>query len=174
MVTLRSQYKIAGDPQNCHAAARRKPFGFRHSQIDHQHNRRFCQNRRTKNSNTPRLDQPRQRRRASGDQSAILHANQCPIIRDQHRPERHQPQRHRRFSRSGRTKDQNPPPVRRHTTCVQRQGRFWGYHTGRPTTNRAPSGSDVMSASVGRIFSAQITPPCASTICLEIASPRPE
>lgn len=48
------------------------------------------------------------------------------------------------------------------------------HHTGRPTTNRAPSGSDVGSASVGRMFSAQITPPCASTICLEIARPRPE
>ena len=45
---------------------------------------------------------------------------------------------------------------------------------GRPTTNRAPEGSDVTSASVGRIFSAQITPPWASTICLEIARPRPE
>lgn len=46
--------------------------------------------------------------------------------------------------------------------------------TGRPTTKRAPSGSEVTSASVGRMFSAQITPPCASTICLEIARPRPE
>lgn len=46
--------------------------------------------------------------------------------------------------------------------------------TGRPTTNRAPKGSDVKSTSVGRIFSAQITPPWASTICLEIAKPRPE
>ena len=45
---------------------------------------------------------------------------------------------------------------------------------GRPTTNRAPNGSEVISASVGRIFSAQITPPCASTICLEIARPSPE
>lgn len=46
--------------------------------------------------------------------------------------------------------------------------------TGRPTTNRAPSGSDVKSTSVGRMFSAQMTPPWASTICLEIARPRPE
>jgi len=47
-------------------------------------------------------------------------------------------------------------------------------YTGSPTTNRAPRGSDVISASVGRIFSAQITPPCASTICFEIANPSPE
>lgn len=45
---------------------------------------------------------------------------------------------------------------------------------GRPTTNLAPRGSDVTSASVGRMFSAQMTPPWASTICLEIARPRPE
>ena len=31
--------------------------------------------------------------------------------------------------------------------------------TGRPTTKRAPSGSEVTSASVGRMFSAQMTPP---------------
>lgn len=49
-----------------------------------------------------------------------------------------------------------------------------GNQTGRPTTKRAPSGSDVMSMSVGRMFSVQMTPPCASTICLEIARPRPE
>ncbi len=47
-------------------------------------------------------------------------------------------------------------------------------HTGRPTTKRAPSGSEVASASVGRMFSAQITPSWASTICLEIDKPRPE
>lgn len=46
--------------------------------------------------------------------------------------------------------------------------------TGKPTTNRAPSGSEVKSTSVGRMFSAQMTPPWASTICLEIARPRPE
>lgn len=47
-------------------------------------------------------------------------------------------------------------------------------HTGSPTTKRAPRGSDVKSASVGRIFSAQMTPPWASTICFDIASPSPE
>ena len=52
--------------------------------------------------------------------------------------------------------------------------RIMARQTGRPTTNRAPSGSEVMSASVGRIFSAHMTPPCASTICLEMARPRPE
>ena len=40
--------------------------------------------------------------------------------------------------------------------------------------NLAPNGAVLSSASVGRMFSAQMTPPCASMICLEMASPSPE
>jgi len=99
------------------------------------------------------------------------------VIGDQSGTQRHQLQGECRFSGSAGAGDQQGATV--NCNCaglpcnavapLPRQT-----HTGRPTTNRAPRGSDVTSASVGRMFSAQMTPPWASTICLEIARPRPE
>ena len=68
-----------------------------------------------------------------------------------------------------------PRPSKATVVACKRSGAVMAQaQTGRPTMKRAPKGSDVASAWVGRMFSAQITPPCASTICLEIDSPRPE
>ena len=78
----------------------------------------------------------------------------------------------------GSARARRPPAPRRCAWTmpgrVERRGHRRAGQTGRPTTKRAPSGSEVMSASVGRMFSAQMTPPCASTICFEMARPRPE
>ena len=124
-------------------------------------------------ADAPRLDQPAKSARRAGNKSVIDGRHLHLIIRNQNSPQADHLQRKRRLAGPGRPKDQKSPAVDRDARGMQpnEMGRC---HTGRPTTKRAPSGSEVTSAWVGRMFSAQITPPCASTICFEIASPRPE
>lgn len=126
-----------------------------------------------------RLDQPGQRGRGAGDKAPAFARKTGSVIRNQPAPHGHHLQRKRGFPPPRGAKDDDRSPfVQRHAACMKgdRPASRWrdDHQTGRPTTNRAPRGSEVASAVVGWMFSAQITPPCASTICLEIARPRPE
>jgi hypothetical protein len=81
--------------------------------------------------------------------------------------------REARFSRARSAADQNA------NAGKQNAARMDGVHfaAGSRTVKRAPRTSALPSLVLctGDIrFSAQIAPPCASTICLEIESPRPE
>lgn len=154
-------------------------------QIHRQLERRFGKAFSPQQADAPRLDKPPYLRWAAGYQPIGLGSQQDVVIRDQGCSKCHQLQRQRGFAAAGRAKDDKPAPLQGNTTGVKQQLARCGSrdrrsrtarpgHTGRPTTNRAPNGSEVMSAWVGRMFSAQITPPCASTICFEIAKPRPE
>ncbi|MDB5658814.1 MAG: hypothetical protein JWS10_1429 [Cypionkella sp.] len=108
--------------------------------------------------------------RAGGDKLLSLRGDLGLVVSDERGSVSDQLQSERGFARARSADDQHTAPIHRHATGVHQRLR----HTGRPTTNRAPSGSEVGSALVGRMFSAQITPPCASTICLLIDRPRPE
>ena len=125
------------------------------------------------------LDHAADRFRGAGLHGLCVAPKLRAIIGDKSGSESHQAQGKRGFPAPGGALYENGAPRMRHTGRMNsvekgRIRRARHRQIGRPTTKRAPSGSDVASASVGRIFSAQITPPCASTICLEIASPRPE
>lgn len=170
MVTLRSKNKIAALTQQRYAASRRQAFGFWRSQIDDQHDRSLGQRGCGKDANPPRFDPTSQNWRTTGHHDVTFECKIGLIICNQKCTQTDQPQGQRRFSRPGRPEDQHTPPIDRHATSVDP----FADHTGKPTTKRAPRGSDVMSAWVGRMFSAQMTPPCASTICLDIARPSPE
>ena len=131
-----------------------------------------------------RLDHTGQAWRLMRNQVVGFAADPRQVISDKHRAKPDQAQAKPGFSTARRAGDQDTAPVkghagrvqmnRRRTTARRRGARPARAHTGRPTTKRAPNGSDVTSASVGRIFSAQITPPWASTICLDMARPSPE
>ena len=143
--------------------------------IHHEHNLGECQRVGRQNSDAARLDLTGNRNRGRGDKRTAFRPQIRAIIRYKPRPERHQVQRQRRFPCTRRPDQQNAPlSIQCHDCAVNILREGTATHTGSPTTKRAPKGSEVISASVGRIFSAQITPPCASTICLEIARPRPE
>ena len=125
------------------------------------------------NPTPARFDQPAQRRGAAGDQCRALDGKLHLVIRHQLRAQRdHAAAPAPDLPDPDGPRISNPFP----STATQEacRVRAAGRQTGRPTTKRAPSGSEVISAWVGRMFSAQITPPCASTICFEIARPRPE
>lgn len=167
---VRPMHKIARHAKELYAAAWGQTIRFFGSQVNHQSHDGLCQTGGIQNAKTPCLDHAAQRCRATGHQHTVVQQDVSAVVSDQNRPHGHKHQRKSRLAGTGRPKDQNCALTHRHATCVQ----DGCGHTGRPTTNRAPSGSDVTSACVGRMFSAQITPPCASTICFEIARPRPE
>lgn len=100
--------------------------------------------------------------------------NPGAIIGDEIRPKRNHLQGKVRLSGARFARNDKRARLDGYSAGVENDLRVVLAHTGKPTTNRAPLGSDVKSASVGRMFSAQITPPWASTICFEIARPRPE
>lgn len=141
--------------------------------IDSQCHSRFVNERGAQDAQTPRLDQAGKRGRAAGDQSLALTLKLRPVVGHQPRAQPDHLERKRRLAGTRRPEDQQRPPVQRDAAGMEDRAALPA-HSGRPTTKRAPSGSEVMSALVGRMFSAQITPPCDSTICLEMASPSPE
>ena len=77
-----------------------------------------------------------------------------------------------RLPRTGRTADQNRPRAGKDRGSVNR----CGHVAGRRTMKRAPATFGSMSGAVATasLFSTQMAPPWASTICLEMESPRPE
>ncbi len=168
--------KITGNIAQGYLPKRRQSVGFDLTQIDHKGYVDRCPGRRMQKPEATRLDQSADGRGGSGNQCTRLIGEQRAIICDQNCAQRHQSQTKRRFARPRGPDDQHAP------FCNRNTGRMYGvqdhrarlHQIGKPTTKRAPSGSEVISAWVGRMFSAQITPPCASTICLEIARPRPE
>ncbi len=152
---------------------RRQPLGLVTVKIDDHPYDGALLEFRAKDAEAARLDPPSDRRWATRDKNAIPRRDDRPVIGDEHRAMCHQLQRQCRLAAAGSAPDQRRDGSQSDAACMK--DRLAGFrHIGRPTTNRAPRGSEVRSASVGRIFSAQMTPPCASTICLDIASPRPE
>ena len=176
------RHRIAGRGRH---ASRRQALGLGPRQVHDQRQRRLCHRIGTQQPDTARLDQRRRRRRAEG---AACHRTEHPSSQTSRAPSAIKSSASRDLPLPAGPRISTPCPSS--ATPVARQksrpsGAAAQCHSGRdrpraiaqsgrPTTKRAPSGSEVMSASVGRMFSAQITPPCASTICLEIASPRPE
>ena len=156
----------------------RHPVARNPVQIDDQRDCGLPPGDRAQDPHAARLDQAGDGRRRAGDHAAAFGAQFGPIVGDKVRTMGHELQAKRRLARPRRAKDENGARPDRDGCSVNEKGRVVSHapapQTGRPTTKRAPSGSDVMSAEVGRMFSAQITPPCASTICLEMARPRPE
>lgn len=150
---------------------RRQTIRFGPVQIDHEVNLGPRAGFSPYQSQTARLDQPMQTggrgREYLGPDAGQVHL----IIGHKLAAKPHQMQCEAGLSGPCAPKDQQTAPLKCHTTGMQQRHRN---QTGRPTTKRAPSGSEVTSAWVGRMFSAQITPPWASTICFEIARPRPE
>ena len=155
-------------------AVRRKSFGFGNTQINRKEDINCVNRLYGEYSDPPRLDPAADGGGTGCDQSAFAAVQNRLVIGNQSGPHRHQLQSEARLARARGADDHHAAPRVGHRRSVDRQVAGWRRHTGRPTTKRAPSGSEVMSASVGRMFSAQITPPCASTICFEMASPSPE
>ncbi len=161
---------------------RRQPVGFFALQIDHKGQWNPVERFGPEQTDAARLDQAADGGGCAGKQQAArLCTKLGPVVGDETGAERDHPQCKAGLARSRRPGDQDGPAAMRHAGGVQDQDlRVRGVgirrrgHTGKPTTKRAPRGSEFRSAAVGRMFSAQITPPCASTICFEIESPRPE
>ena len=151
----------------------RQPLILFLPKIDRQDNPGLGQARNRQQPDLARLDQICNCRRAAGDDRIPDKHQFDGVICDQGSAESDHLNGERGFSGTRRAEDQQPTPFDRHAGRVQ-QKRHCGGHTGRPTTKRAPRGSEVTSALVGRMFSAQMTPPCASTICFEMARPSPE
>ena len=167
--------KGTGDATKRDLAFRWQAFGFTLRQINHQCHISPWHGGRVEQSHKARFDQARQLGRRARKKPVVMGPDQRLVIAYEISTKGHHLQGERRFASSRRTEDQKSTAAKGHTTGVQKK--VWpngAGHTGRPTTKRAPSGSDVGSALVGRMFSAQITPPCASTICFEMDRPRPE
>ena len=173
MAAFLTEHKVDRPSEHLNVTPLWQTIGFALPQIDGQFHSRFVNRRGAQNAKATRLDQAGKGGRAAGDKGRALAQDFGPVIGDKIRAQRHQRQRQRRLARPRRSKDQQRTPPDRNATGVK-QNPVTPCHTGRPTTKRAPSGSEVISALEGRMFSAQITPPCASTICFEIARPRPE
>ncbi len=179
MIPIHAVKQGKGLPENLCVAFWRQTVRLDPVEINHEANRRRVERPCRENAHKARFDHAPDRGRAARDDICAL-AVQCgPIIRDKLCPQRHQAQGKGRLAASRGTTDQDRLAGMGNAGCVADFGTVClrgarHCQIGRPTTNRAPSGSDVRSASVGRIFSAQITPPCASTICFEMARPRPE
>lgn len=167
-----AEHKGALQPQKFNAALRRQTFGLGLGKFRHQGDFALVTMGYLKDADAPCLNQPSQLLRRAGQKHIRVRPELRSVVCDQFGPQSHQLQRQSRFSGAGGPQNQQTLSVDRNTTGMY-HATLW-CHTGRPTTNLAPKGSDVMSAWVGLMFSAQITPPCASMICLEIASPRPE
>src|SRR5947209_74688 len=81
-----------------------------------------------------------------------------------------------RFAGSRRPTDEHGARAGQHGRGVPGRRLMRHHIAGSRTMKRAPSTKDVSSEAAGadRRFSAQMRPPCASMMCLEIERPRPE
>ena len=177
MVIAARQHKGAKLAKDRDTATGGKPFGLQSAQVNDKSDFRFRNSRCPQYPDSAGFNDARQVRWTSGQQPVGDEKDFGTVVCHQICSQGHHHQGQSRLSRTRRTEDEQPVPSKRNGACMQNQWLDWGFrtgHTGRPTTKRAPSGSDVISAWVGRMFSAQMTPPCASMICLEIARPRPE
>ena len=77
-----------------------------------------------KKAQEPGLDPPRDRRRAGGDQRAVLHLDQGAVIGHQACPQRHQFERQRRFAAAGRAQNDNTAAPEGYGACVQKLRHF--------------------------------------------------
>ena len=168
-----AEHKVAPHAEDRDVALRRQSSAFGLTKVDDEGDIGLLQCRQSQDAHAPRLDQAANRRRGRGDEIIARNVQIGPVVRNQIRAQGDQVQGKRGFPAARGPEDQKAPPFDRDATGMQRLGPG-RVQTGSPTTKRAPSGSDVMSAWVGRMFSAQITPPWASMICFEIARPRPE
>lgn len=173
------------NPQSRNRVPPGQPFGLRFIKINTECDPCFGNRVRLQYPNTARFNKTLNVGRSRSPKRPVPYMQLRLVIRNKHCPPADQIQCELRFTAARTSHDQNRLTVACHTGGMQKAAPIWGRpnvivsvvahdQTGKPTTNRAPRGSDVMSASVGRMFSAQITPPWASTICLEIARPRPE
>ena len=180
MVIPHPQHKRQLLSQDRDISVRGQACGLVLSQVGNQSDRCSLDGIDLQQPHTPGFDQPPDGgRRTAGYQPFLGQDQFGAVIRDQNGTEGNQLQRQRRLARPRRAGDQKGAVRKGDTAGMKdqtiRPGLFGcPVQTGRPTTKRAPSGSLVTSAAVGRMFSAQITPPCASTICFEIERPRPE
>lgn len=160
----------------------RQPVGFFAGQIDHKGQRNPVERIGPQQTDAARLDQATDGGGGAGKQStARFGAKLGSVVGNEAGAQRDHSQRKAGLARSRRPGHQDGPAAMGYAGGMQHQnprargiGIWCSGHTGKPTTKRAPRGSEFRSAAVGRMFSAQITPPCASTICFEIESPRPE
>lgn len=160
--------------QNRDAAVGRQAVGFGLRKIDDKRHIGGGSRVAAQKADAARLDQAAQRGRAAGDEGLAFAGKFGAVIGDEAGAKRQKAQRKRGLARAGWPEDQQATPVQRDRAGVKHRPVARIGHTGKPMTKRAPKGGEVGSAAVGRMFSAQITPPCASMICLEIARPRPE
>lgn len=168
-----AQHKIAPQSKDRYVTLRRQAGSFRLAKIGDERDLGLIAGGKAQDADASRLDQSANGGRGGCGQAVACYAQFRPVIGHQNGAECDEIQGKRGFSAARGAEDQEAPSLDRDATGMQRLGPG-RVQTGRPTTKRAPSGSEVMSAWVGRMFSAQMTPPCASMICFEIARPRPE
>ena len=161
------------NPSQNDFAQGRQSFGFIARKIHHQINPCAIKRSSSQQAQIPCLDHSTKVFWRPGVKHAVACLKQGLVIRHQQGAQGHEPERERGFPRARWPDQKNAPTIEGDTARMKAFGRQ-PRQTGSPTTNRAPSGSEVGSAFVGRMFSAQMTPPWASTICLEIDRPRPE
>lgn len=174
MGRLLRPHKGKVDAQNVNFPIRRQSLCLNLIKINTKRNWNVVSARRLQKTNPPCLDHASQGRWATGPKLPPFQNHLGLVIRHQLCPISHQLKRQPRLARARSTANQDTFSVNGHCRGMQQPTHQRADQTGRPTTKRAPSGSDPASAWVGRMFSAQITPPCASTICFEIERPRPE
>lgn len=166
--------------EQCDPAVGRQPLGLGSVEVHHHDDNGRTVRIGAQDANAARLDQPLEGCGRRCDHRLPLARQTGPVVGDKAGAKGHHRQRQRRFATAGPTQNKHTLAIKGNTGGMQNGAVSRlvvggpGRHTGRPTTKRAPNGSEVGSASVGRMFSAQITPPCASTICLEMARPSPE
>ena len=97
------------------------------------------------NTDAARLDHAVQGCGGFGKKPIRLRPNLGLVIGNEGAAERHQVQGQCGFSGTRGPDDDNSTRAPRHTTGMQRLSQV-ACHTGRPTTKRAPNGSEVMSA----------------------------
>ena len=154
-------------------ASWRQAFGFNAAHVQNKGDDSLGQGRGAKQAKEARFDQATGRCGRVCNQPPIPLLHKGLIVGHEVGPQSHELQGQGRLAAARWPGDQKTVAVEGDAACMQQKRRCFG-QIGRPTTNRAPKGSEVGSALVGRMFSAQITPPWASTICLEIDRPSPE
>jgi hypothetical protein len=160
----------------------RQPPSVRCGKVDDHPNHRARFVREPYQADAAHLDQAGQRFGRPGQQPAMCGFKMNPVVRHQAREwkrtgSRHfnQFQRQPRFSGSGWPADQHSAGSDKDGRSVHRRGGRCHYGAGRRTMKRAPAtvASPCSSGGPG-LFSTQIAPPWASTICLEMERPSPE
>ena len=176
MGILHLQHKRQVNSRNRDAAVGGKAVGLGARQVCDEGDGRRPGGGGAEEADAARLDQAFLRGGgAARDKGAVAGGDAGPVVGDEAGAEGEELQAEGGLAGAGGAEDEEAAVCHGDAGGVQEQrvGRRCR-HTGRPTTKRAPKGSLVASAAVGRMFSAQITPPCASTICFEIDRPRPE